>query len=291
MGNQENVSILEIIKRNLMTYFASKILRHQPPFLFIDAFNALDNGAAEASVQFFDPLSDFLLPLSFSILPVEFAAQLMGARFRLDRHDSVKSGFISKIKFFEWLREPEKIETVRVKQGPALGDFHEFSACFMNKSGDICAKLRATLYLSNKVEPSLEFSAVNERIDDCSQDHLFFEVNKEIKEGVGKVTLLLNENCSAYQGHFPNNPITPGVLLVEGMIDTAVKLIACNSTKKWQLANLQDVVFQSIVLPGKELVIKVKGIQNSSGRYDFTASIFNNGKRCTRGKFSLRSIQ
>jgi 3-hydroxyacyl-[acyl-carrier-protein] dehydratase len=76
-----------------------------------------------------------------------------------------------------------------------------------------------------------------------------------------------------YRGHFPGNPITPGVILIEAMAQTGVvafgiyllsrqKNIRPGQMKlPMSLFSLADgVEFKSVVLPGERVIIKGKKI-------------------------------
>ena len=51
---------------------------------------------------------------------------------------------------------------------------------------------------------------------------LFIEEIKIIEKGkIGESYRIFNENEYFFEGHFPNNPIVPGVVIVEAMAQTA----------------------------------------------------------------------
>ncbi|MCF6267947.1 MAG: hypothetical protein L3J57_15625 [Desulfuromusa sp.] len=278
-----------------MRFNAESILRHKPPFCFIGAFDFFDEGGAEADINPFDTLPAWIISPECSALPVEFAAQLMGACSRLERDREVKAGFLSKVKCFEWVSHPQKIVRIRVEAGFSLGEFYDFTAQFIGVIGDVCAKLSATLYLSdNPVHQeggeSLSAKPIIAKNSGSSVMSELFLVNDGNVTG-GQMDFFLNPDCPVYDGHFPGNPITPGVLLVDAMTEAACRLKGNNCEDKLQLVRLRDVVFQSLVFPGDNLLVKVRETQSSAmGFQNFTASIFNSGKRCARAKITLRSI-
>jgi 3-hydroxyacyl-[acyl-carrier-protein] dehydratase len=76
-----------------------------------------------------------------------------------------------------------------------------------------------------------------------------------------------------YRGHFPGNPITPGVILIEAMAQTGVVafgiyLLSCQKNMRpaqmkmpLSLFSLADgVEFKKIVSPGERVIIKGKKI-------------------------------
>ncbi|CAL4321136.1 3-hydroxyacyl-ACP dehydratase FabZ [Buchnera aphidicola] len=70
----------------------------------------------------------------------------------------------------------------------------------------------------------------------------------------------INEPC--FQGHFPNNPIFPGVLIIESMAQ-ASGLLVLNSFKNlssntsYYLVAIDRVHFKKMVLPGDQIFIEV----------------------------------
>lgn len=77
----------------------------------------------------------------------------------------------------------------------------------------------------------------------------------------------LSMNETFFQGHFPNNPIMPGVLQIEAMAQCAAPILATLPEFKGRLtlfAGIDNVRFKNIVRPGDRLdmyieLTKVKG--------------------------------
>ncbi len=64
-----------------------------------------------------------------------------------------------------------------------------------------------------------------------------------------------------FKGHFPSNPIMPGVLIVEAIAQTgaiAVLMLPENKGKLVLFAGIDKARFKRIVRPGDELVIEVE---------------------------------
>lgn len=65
-----------------------------------------------------------------------------------------------------------------------------------------------------------------------------------------------------FQGHFPGNPIMPGVLIIEAMAQTGAvylkKVFPECKEKLFVLAGLENVRFKSPVYPGDTLVIEAE---------------------------------
>lgn len=85
----------------------------------------------------------------------------------------------------------------------------------------------------------------------------------------------VSANESYFQGHFPNNPVMPGVLLIESMVEAA-KLM-------WDepdliLTQVKRGRFREMVKPGMQLTIKV----TVKGKYSCQAEVLIADKKaCT----------
>ncbi len=67
----------------------------------------------------------------------------------------------------------------------------------------------------------------------------------------------------AYQGHFPGNPILPGVVLLDAAL-TAVAIARVASVVGWQVLTAK---FHSIVRPGDALMLDHEALSNGTVRF------------------------
>lgn len=83
----------------------------------------------------------------------------------------------------------------------------------------------------------------------------------------------VNEPC--FTGHFPSQPIFPGVLILEAMAQ-ASGVLACKTHGKldnelYYFAAIDNARFKRPVLPGDQLIIEVQFIKERRGVTRFTA--------------------
>lgn len=104
------------------------------------------------------------------------------------------------------------------------------------------------------------------------------EVDLEKGLIVGQKNVTINE--SFFQGHFPDAPIMPGVLIIEALAQTGgvlVHLKGQHDDKIAVLLSLNNVKFRHPVRPGDILLLRCQGIHLSSkgGRVKAEALVDN----------------
>jgi beta-hydroxyacyl-ACP dehydratase FabZ len=85
-----------------------------------------------------------------------------------------------------------------------------------------------------------------------------------------KVVALKNVSMNEpfFQGHFPGNPIMPGVLIIEAMAQAGAVLFSSELEEKhdnlFYFMGMDKVKFRKIVVPGDQLILEVKVIRQRS---------------------------
>ncbi|HLP00492.1 MAG TPA: 3-hydroxyacyl-ACP dehydratase FabZ family protein [Opitutaceae bacterium] len=100
-----------------------------------------------------------------------------------------------------------------------------------------------------------------------------------------------------YQGHYPNHPITPGVLLCEAVFQAGALLMAKRAKAAGAaageqggvplLARVSDVKFRNPVFPGDTVELTVKIKETMGGFTMMSGSITSAGKRVLSVDFAV----
>jgi 3-hydroxyacyl-[acyl-carrier-protein] dehydratase len=105
-------------------------------------------------------------------------------------------------------------------------------------------------------------------------------------KAVGIKNVTINEPF--FQGHFPNYPIMPGVLIVEAMAQVA-GILAFHSGAKGNTVyflSIEKAKFRKPVVPGDQLRFEVTILQQRSNVWKFTAEAFIEGKLVAEAEFT-----
>jgi beta-hydroxyacyl-ACP dehydratase FabZ len=96
-------------------------------------------------------------------------------------------------------------------------------------------------------------------------------------------------NETYVQGHFPDNPIMPGVMMVEAMAQASAILATKFCEKNMEMKDLlkyaargtgilftsaDEVRFKKVIIPGDQLYIKSKLVRQARNLFDFESQIF-----------------
>ena len=100
-----------------------------------------------------------------------------------------------------------------------------------------------------------------------------------------------------FQGHFPDNPIMPGVLQVEAMAQTAGVVVMTSFPKAERAGcgvyfmTVDDVKFRKPVIPGDVLELHVQKEQTVRNVFKFKGQAFVNGKLVSQAIFSAMIVK
>jgi 3-hydroxyacyl-[acyl-carrier-protein] dehydratase len=115
-------------------------------------------------------------------------------------------------------------------------------------------------------------------------------VNMELdRSAVGIKNVSINEPF--FQGHFPSEPVMPGVLIVEAMAQTAAVLVVATFGAKSEgklvyFMSIDGARFRQPVTPGDRLELHVEKIQSRSNVWKFAGKAMVDGKLAAEATFA-----
>ena len=120
---------------------------------------------------------------------------------------------------------------------------------------------------------------------------LFIDECNVIQKGkIGESFRIFDKSEYFFEGHFPDNPIVPGVVIIEAMAQTAGVVVSENLINK----NDQSVLFMSInkakfrkpVLPSYKIKFYVEMINSIKNVYKFMGRAYYNEMLVAESEFS-----
>ena len=109
-------------------------------------------------------------------------------------------------------------------------------------------------------------------------------IDKKTIVGIKNVTA----NEPYFTGHFPNNPIMPGILQFECMLQLANILIKNNDSNQefYFPQTIEKIRFKRPITPGDQITTEVK-LEKSDNVTKVSASLKVNSKVCSQGNFTI----
>ncbi len=110
------------------------------------------------------------------------------------------------------------------------------------------------------------------------------------KGKIGESFRTFEESEYFFEGHFPDNPIVPGVVIVEAMAQTAGVVVSenlvNNNDKSVLFMSINKAKFRKPVLPNYKIKFNVEMINNIKNVYKFKGKAYYNESLVAESEFS-----
>lgn len=117
-------------------------------------------------------------------------------------------------------------------------------------------------------------------------------LNAEEKSVVARKTISIDEPY--FRGHFPGNPIMPGVLIIEALAQTGLiclfELKMVEPDAEFFFTGIEQVKFRRPVVPGDLLELHAKLLKNRRTLWKFEGRAFAGGQIAAEGVFSAYAV-
>ena len=106
----------------------------------------------------------------------------------------------------------------------------------------------------------------------------------------GKSEKFFSEDEYFFQGHFPNNPIVPGVIIVEAMAQTAGIVVSYNlkdyDEKSVLFMSVSKAKFRKPIFPNDKILFEVRFLNKVKNVYKFSGLALKNDTKVSESEFS-----
>jgi 3-hydroxyacyl-[acyl-carrier-protein] dehydratase len=121
----------------------------------------------------------------------------------------------------------------------------------------------------------------------------FVMVDKVLEYNTEEKTLLAVKNITfnepQFTGHFPENPVMPGVLMIEALAQASGLLVYTLTGEKelYYFAGIEKARFKRVVRPGDQLHLHVKVLYRKGNFWKFEAEAKVEGDLACKAEFMI----
>ena len=124
------------------------------------------------------------------------------------------------------------------------------------------------------------------------RDNMLLIDEAEVVDGIAFGKKLVRDDEFFLNGHFPRNPVVPGVILCEILAQTACVLVAGDASGKVPFfTGLDKVKFRNPVKPGNVFQTECTITRSKNGFYWCAGKGFVDGKLCVSADFSFALVE
>ena len=106
----------------------------------------------------------------------------------------------------------------------------------------------------------------------------------------GKSEKVFSTNEYFFKGHFPDNPIVPGVIIIEAMAQTAGIVVSYKlrefKEKSVLFMSVNKAKFRKPIFPDEKVLFEVKFINSVRGVYKFEGTCYKSDVKISEAEFS-----
>lgn len=108
------------------------------------------------------------------------------------------------------------------------------------------------------------------------------ELSREINGDAAQLQLQVSAGLPWFSGHFPGQPILPGVAQLDWVMHYGTRLLAAG----WQFSAVENIKFQQPVQPGETLWLRLEWLA-AKGQLTFSYRRATDDSAVSSGKISL----
>ncbi|MCA9396346.1 MAG: 3-hydroxyacyl-ACP dehydratase FabZ [Candidatus Omnitrophica bacterium] len=122
---------------------------------------------------------------------------------------------------------------------------------------------------------------------------LFVDVIEQLTEEYVSGYRDIREDEYFFKGHFPGNPVMPGVLMVEALAQTLGVMVLSTATHRGKIgffASIDKVKFRGIVRPGSRIHLEAKKVKERKSFFSGTGKVTVDGKVVCEAELMLATM-